>query len=268
MPIAQWVSLFIMDFNKSSAGGYNILEERRRGIGYLCNHNLSCNFYYAFVFSGALITGRRHMGEIPIFDFLVIITLGSVVGADISEPDIAHWPIIYAMLLIMLMQYLYGVLIIKNRTIGKLLTFEPVVVIENGQFVKSSLRKLKYSMDTVLTMLREKDVFDVSEVEFAIIESTGQLSVLKKSQYQPLTAKELKINTDYKGLSIPLIVEGEIYEQNLQNLHLSKQWLMEQLHKSNLYHEKNVFYAAINTEGKLYISRGMDSIKDIHNIRH
>ncbi len=215
-----------------------------------------------------LITGRRKVGEIPVFDFLVVITLASVVGADIADPEIKHLPTAYAVVLIILIQYLYGFLIIKYRKLGKLLTFEPVIVIENGQFVKSSMRRLKYSVDTILTLLREKDVFDVSEVEFAIIESTGQLSVLKKSQFQPVTAKEIKLNTDYKGLSIPLIVEGEIYEDNLKKLNLNKAWLLEQLNKSDINSEKHVFYAAINTEGQLYISVGKEKIKDINDIRH
>lgn len=215
-----------------------------------------------------LITGRRKIGEIPVFDFLVVITLASVVGADIADPEIKHLPTAFAVVLIILMQYFYGALIIKYRKLGKLLTFEPVVVIENGQFVKSSMRRLKYSVDTILTMLREKDVFDLNEVEFAVIESTGQLSVLKKSQYQPVTAKEIKLNTDYKGLSIPLIVEGEVYWDNLLKLNLSKEWLSEQLKKSNIDSEKDVFYAAINSEGQLYISKGMEDTKAIHNLRH
>lgn len=215
-----------------------------------------------------LLTGRRKIGEIPVFDFLVVITLASVVGADIADPEIKHLPTAYAVVLIILIQYLYGALIMKNRKLGKLLTFEPVVVIENGQFVKSSLKRLKYSVDTILTMLREKDVFDLNEVEFAVMESTGQLSVLKKSQYQPITAKEIKLNTDYKGLSIPLIVEGEVYLENLLKLNLSKEWLSEQLEKSNIDSEKNVFYAAINSEGQLYISKGLEDNKDIHNLRH
>lgn len=203
-----------------------------------------------------LITGRRKIGEIPVFDFLVVITLASVVGADIADPKIEHLSTAYAVVVIIFMQYLYGLIIMKNRKYGKLLTFEPVVVIENGQFVKYNLKKLKYSVDTILMMLREKDVFDVSEVEFAVIESTGLLSVLKKSQYQPISAKEININTEYKGLSIPLIVEGEIYGQNLDNLNLSKDWLMERLKKNNISSEKSVFFAAINTEGQTIYIQG------------
>ncbi len=215
-----------------------------------------------------LLTGRRKIGELPVFDFLSLITVAAVVGADIADPKVKHLPTAFAVIVIMLLHYIYSILIIKNRRLGKWLTFEPLVVIENGQFVKGNMRKIKYSIDNILTMLREKNVFDVSEVEFAIIEASGQLSVQKKSQYQPLTPKEIKVNTDYKGLSIPLIVEGEIYKENLEKLRLDEAWLMAQLESNRIFSEKSVFYAAINTEGKLYISKGLEESKDIHFLRH
>ncbi|WHH60057.1 DUF421 domain-containing protein [Petroclostridium sp. X23] len=215
-----------------------------------------------------LIAGRRKIGELPVFDFIVIITLGAIIGADIADPKIHHLPTAYAVILLVGVQYLYSIVIIKNRKIGNLITFEPVVVIENGQFVKANLRKLKYSIDNILMMLREKDVFDVNEVEFAIIESTGQISVLKKSQYQPITAKEIKLNTEYKGLSIPLIVEGEVYEENLNKLNLSKDWLIAQLKDKNIESVESVFFAVINTDGQLYVSKGLEHTKDAHNLRH
>jgi len=215
-----------------------------------------------------LIAGRRKLGELPVFDFIVIITLGAVIGADIADPKIKHLPTAYAIILLIGLHYIYSIVIIKFRKFGKLITFEPVVVIENGQFVKGNLKKLKYSIDNILMMLREKDVFDISEVEFAVIESTGQISVLKKSQYQPITAKEIKLNTEYKGLSIPLIVEGKIYEENLNKLNLSKEWLNSQLKDKNIHSVENIFFASINTDGQLYISLGLEQTKDKHNLRH
>lgn len=215
-----------------------------------------------------LIAGRRKMGELPVFDFIVIITLGAIIGADIADPEIHHLPTAYAVILLVGVQYIYSLIIMKNRKLGHMLTFEPVVVIENGQFVKSNLKKLKYSIDNVLMMLREKDVFDITEVEFAIVESTGKISVLKKSQYQPITANEIKVNTEYKGLSIPLIVEGEVYEENLSKLELSNDWLISKLKEKNIESVQSVFFAAINSGGQLYISKGLENTKDVHNLRH
>ncbi|ADL06437.1 DUF421 domain-containing protein [Lacrimispora saccharolytica] len=215
-----------------------------------------------------LLTGRRKIGELPVFDFLSLLAVGAVVGADIADPDIEHWPTAYAVILIMLLHYIYSIVLVKSKRVGKLLTFEPVVVIENGQFVKGNMKKLKYSIDNILTLLRDKDVFDLNEVEFAIIESTGQLSVLKKSQYQPITPSEIKINTDYVGLSIPLIVEGTIYKENLERLNLDEKWLSSQLKTNNVASEKDVFYAAFNTKGELYISVGKEKSSSLHDLRH
>ena len=216
----------------------------------------------------SLFTGRRKIAELPLFDFLTIITVANVVGADIADPKVPQPPTAAAVTLILLLHYVYTYLIIRNRRIGKLLTFEPVVVIENGQLVKGNLKKLRYSIDNVLTMLREQNVFDISEVEFAIIESTGNLSVLKKSQNQPVTPMDIKINTEYRGLSIPLIVEGELYEDNLRKLGLDEDWMMNQLKSKDIKKIQEVFFASINTQGNLYVSKGLPKLKTSLRLRH
>lgn len=215
-----------------------------------------------------LITGRRKIAELPVFDFVVFITLGAIIGADIADPSIEHLPTAYAILLLVCLHYIYSIIIIKYRNIGKLLTFEPVVIVENGELIKGNLKRLKYSLDNVLMMLREQGVFDISEVEFAVIESTGKISVLKKSQYQPVVAKTIKVNTDYKGLSIPLVVEGKIYNENLKKLNLSKSWLLSKLKEKKIDSVEHVFFAAINTEGKVYISRGKEDAQNTHVLHH
>lgn len=201
-----------------------------------------------------LKTGRRSIGELPVFDFIVIIVLGSVIGADIADPEIQHLPTAYAVVLLLLLQYVFSKYIIKNRKIFKKVSFEPVMIIKNGVFIKNNMLKINYSIDNILMMLREKDVFDISEVEYAIIEQTGKISVLKKSQNMPVTPKDLKIDTDYTGLSTPLIIEGIIQVNNLKQLNLDKIWLYEQLRKNNVININDVFFATLNTKGEFYIS--------------
>ncbi|ADL06436.1 YetF domain-containing protein [Lacrimispora saccharolytica] len=215
-----------------------------------------------------MLTGRRKIGELPVFDFLTILVLGSVVGADIADPKVEHLPTVFSVIIIMLLHYIYSIIIIKNRNLGKWLTFEPVVVIENGDFVKGNMKKLKYSIDNILALLREKDVFDISEVEFAVIESTGQLSVQIKSQFQPLTPSEINLDTEYKGLALPLIVEGKVYKHNLQKLGLDDDWLREQLSENNIHSVKEIFFASINSQGNLYISKGLEKPREIGILRH
>ncbi|MBM7866239.1 DUF421 domain-containing protein [Heliobacterium gestii] len=211
-----------------------------------------------------LLTGRRKIGELPVFDFLVVITIGSIVGADIAEPPVNHLPTVYAVILVILIQTTFSYLSMKYRPFGRLINFEPIVVIENGQFVKANLRKLRYTVDNVLMMLREEGIFDLRDVEFAIIESTGRLSVLKKSQKQPLTPRDLQIHTGYQGLSIPVITEGNVDDIALLRLGLSRDWLASQLNAQGILSEKDVFFATVNSDGSLYASKGREHLNPAH----
>ncbi|MCW2278216.1 YetF domain-containing protein [Heliophilum fasciatum] len=202
-----------------------------------------------------LLTGRRKIGELPVFDFLVVITLGSVVGSDIADFKLPHFDVLYAITVIILLQTAYSYFVLKSRKFGNAVNFDPVVVIENGQLVKKNLAYLKYTVDNILMMLREKDIFDLNEVEFAVIESSGKLSVLKKSQHQALTPSTMHMATGYKGLPTPLIVEGKIYDQSLQRLNLDRSWLMAELQNYQVTSADEVFYAALNTDGTLYVSK-------------
>ncbi|ABR49846.1 protein of unknown function DUF421 [Alkaliphilus metalliredigens QYMF] len=205
-----------------------------------------------------LITGRRKIGELPVFDFLTIIILGNVVGADIADPEIPQLPTAYAVVLLIGIQYLMSYGTIKYRKFGSKVSFGPTVIIQNGQFINSNMKRLRYTIENVLMFLREKGIFDINEVEFAIVEDSGNISVLKKSHYQPLTPNDMEIQSHYKGLSVPLIVEGKVYERNLKKLNLDKMWLKAQLKNNNINHFNEVFYVDINTEGKLYISKVME----------
>ena len=205
-----------------------------------------------------LVTGRRKIAELAVFDFLAIIILGNVVGGDIANPNVPHFQTAYAVILIVAFQYLISHFIVKNRKFGSKVTFEPKVIIQNGEFVKSNMENIKYSIENVLMHLREQGIFDLREVEFAVVEDSGKISVQKKSQFQPLTPSDMDISTDYKGMSVPLIIDGEVYEKNLKKLDLDRSWLEEKLRNHNLHSFDEVFYADLNTEGELYISKGLE----------
>ncbi|KZL92317.1 DUF421 domain-containing protein [Clostridium magnum] len=113
-----------------------------------------------------LYMGKRSIGELPVFDFLVIIILGAVVGADIADPEIEHIHTATAIILIGFFQRIVSKLKIKYRKFGHLITFEPTIVIQYGKFIVPNLTKIRYSIDNIFQMLREKEVFDISDVYY------------------------------------------------------------------------------------------------------
>ena len=202
-----------------------------------------------------LKTGRRKIGELPVYDFLSIIVIGSVVGADISEPDIPHLPVLFAVIVMVALQYIVSCLLINNKKIAKKITFGPTLIIQKGELIKQNLERVKYSVENVRMALREKGVFDLNEVEYAILEGSGSISFLKKSQFLPLTPSDMNMKPSMKGLSVPLITDGAVHDNNLAQLNVDRQWLYQQLGSAGVKNFEEVFYADINTEGKIYISK-------------
>ncbi|MBD8037855.1 DUF421 domain-containing protein [Solibacillus sp. A46] len=201
-----------------------------------------------------LFMGKRAIGEIPVFDFLIVIILGAVVGADIADPNIEHAPTFIAIIFIGLFQRVVANWKISNRKVGKLLTLEPTVVIQDGKFITNNLKSIRYSIDNILQMLREKDVFDISEVETAIIEPSGSLSVLKKPEKTTVTREDLNLGSFKSSMAFPVIIEGTIYSEVLREINLNEAWLIQQLSEQGINELSDVFFASINRNLELHVS--------------
>ncbi|GAB4271805.1 DUF421 domain-containing protein [Thermincola ferriacetica] len=203
----------------------------------------------------ALLLSKRHLGRFNVFDFITAVTLGAVAGADMSDINAPHGPRIFALFMIGILHVLFTKLILENRKIGKYLTFDPTMVIQNGKIVVKNLERVRYSLDDLLCQLRQNGIFDLGEVEYAILEPYGKLSVLKKSQYLPVTPKDLNLPSEYKGLSTPLIIEGKINSDGLQSIGFTEPWLVDKLNNLGITGPGEVFLALLNTRGDLYVSK-------------
>ncbi len=200
-----------------------------------------------------IMMGRRSIAELPVFDFLVVITLGAVVGADLADPNIDHIHTGVAVILIGLFQIVVTKWKISNRTFGRLITFEPTIVIHNGQFLVKNLYKIRYSIDNILQMLRENDIFDVSHVELAIVEANGQLTIHKKPSKATVTLEDMGL-TKSADLSYPVVIDGKLYKEVLEQLHLSEDWFYQELSKLEIRDIKSIFFASLTDQKQLHVS--------------
>ncbi|SDB84405.1 Uncharacterized membrane protein YcaP, DUF421 family [Pelagirhabdus alkalitolerans] len=200
-----------------------------------------------------IFMGKRAIGELPVFDFLIIVVLGAVVGADIADPEIDHLPTAITIVAIGIIQRVVANWKISNRRIAKRITFEPTVVIQNGQLIHQNLKAIRFSIDNILQMLREKDVFDISEVETAIVEANGALSVLKKPDKAPITLEDMNIKKT-TSISFPVILDGNIDSTVLKKLELNEAWLQKQLTNQEIHDINTVFFASVNHQHELHVS--------------
>lgn len=205
-----------------------------------------------------LVMGNRQIGELSPFDFAVSITAGTVVGAGIADPRVELSRTIVALIILAIMQVLLSWLAIKYRAVHHKLNNEPIVMVENGEIIKTNLRKARMPVEMLLQLLREKDVFDITEVELAILEPHGKLSVLKKAEYRPITANDLKVSVTPNRILIPVILEGQLQEAVLKKMGFSPEEVdkFRQSHQDKL---DEVFIAFMDQNHRVHVTN-----EDVH----
>lgn len=198
------------------------------------------------------LVGRKLLAQTTFFDFVTGVTIGTIAGAYVVN-EIKGNAVLLSPVILVLCTLGLGYLTVKNLKIRKLVKGEPIVIIQNGKILEDNMFKARYTLDSLEMQLREQDVFDINEVEFAVLESDGKLSVLKKSQYNSITRDDLGLDTDYKGLATEIIKDGEVLEQNLKQNNLDFNWLYQELNNQGIDDVSKVMLATLNTDGSLYL---------------
>lgn len=211
----------------------------------------------AYIFALVLtrLLGRKLISQMTLFDFVVAVTLGSLtanlaIGAQ-STPLIAAT----AFSTIFLFAIITDLLYIKSFKSRKLINSEPIALIDAGTIVEDNMKKVRLTIDELTMKLREKNIFNLADVEFAIMETDGQLSILPKPDKTPLTPSHMNIHATSGGLMRDVIIDGNVFEKNLSGAGLNIAWLRSQLHMQGIQDASELFYAGVDANQKLYISK-------------
>ncbi|MBH0165574.1 DUF421 domain-containing protein [Fictibacillus sp. 7GRE50] len=204
------------------------------------------------IFFAARILGKQTVSRMTIFDFIAVVTLGSVTANLAFALEVKARYIFLVFFIFVLLIYLSAFLSLKSKRARKYVAGDPTVVIENGKILEHNMRKMRYTLDYLNQQLRQKDIFSIDDVDYALVENNGLLSVKKKEAHLAVTRKDLHIFKEEVKLPIELMMDGEILLNNLKENNISKEWLFSELKKRNLTIE-SVVYALLTSNNKLYI---------------
>ncbi|MDI9463545.1 MAG: DUF421 domain-containing protein [Bacillota bacterium] len=196
--------------------------------------------------------GKKQVSQLNFFEYILGITVGSIAASMSSNLNNRPLAELAALITWIALAFALETISLKSRKLSKLIDGEPLILIENGKIMEEKMALARYSFVDLIEQLREKDVFSLSDVEFAVLETDGTLSVLKKSQAQPVTPADLNLSSEYQGLSVELISEGTILKQNLEQIGRDEKWLREELKKRGLRLEQ-VAFGIQDTKGRLYL---------------
>ncbi|GAB6181233.1 DUF421 domain-containing protein [Desulfotomaculum defluvii] len=211
-------------------------------------------FVYSYLLILTKLMGQREIGQLTLFDFIVSITIGSVAAGGLNNSTGGLRGVITTIGALAILQIMLSFVSLKMSKLRRVFEDEPIILIQNGKLLEKAMRKTRYNLDDLMSQLRQKNFFYLHQVEFAVLEPSGKISVLAKSQYRPATPADLNINTQYEGYPSILIEDGNIINENLKLINLSEEWLMGELEKNYIQSPRDVLVAMLDTKGKLYFS--------------
>ncbi|EGO64214.1 hypothetical protein ALO_09034 [Acetonema longum DSM 6540] len=215
-------------------------------------------FFTLLIFARAL--GKQQISQLTFFDYVLGITIGSTASTLTTDLDSSGWPHWVGLLTWVAAGLATQWVTLKSLKISKFINGEPVVVIMNGKILEDSMRTLRYRAADLLEQLREKGVFDLNQVAFAIVETDGQLSVLKKAEYQSVTPLDLKLTPQSAGLANEIILDGILLEEGLRQAQRDRAWLDQELQRRGIRDVSEVFLASLDPSGNLYLDTYRDHL--------
>ncbi|MGG4198748.1 DUF421 domain-containing protein [Peribacillus frigoritolerans] len=215
---------------------------------------------FSLLLVGTKILGKQTISQMTMFDFVATISLGAIAANLAFNTSIKVHHTIIAFTIYIAIIFLMALISLKNSKGRKFLAGDPTIVMQNGKILEGNMNKMRYTLDYLNQQLRERDIFNIEEVLFAIVETNGTLTVLKKPQFRNVTKQDLMIPVmPEQKLPIELIMDGEIIKENLEQNNITFSWLESELIKRNLL-KHDVVYAVLAANGNLYVDTFRDYI--------
>lgn len=195
---------------------------------------------------------RRSGGQFAGYDFAFFWMMGGITAAPLFEAKISFFNTVAIITVVYILHYLISYIAVKNRTFAKIVLGESIPLILGGKILRHNMAKAFFPLELLLSDMRAIDATNINEIESAILETSGHVSVLKKSEYQPVTPKDLNVPTMGGGLPTLIINDGKIVKENLKELGYDNEWLENQLFKKGVTNIEEIYAAMIDSSGELY----------------
>ncbi|MFB4163779.1 DUF421 domain-containing protein [Alteribacillus sp. JSM 102045] len=190
------------------------------------------------------VMGKREIGELSVIDFVVAIMIAELAVVSIENVKIPIFEAFTPIIVLSIIQIVLAYLSLKSPKLRHLIDGKPTVLIKDGKIDEKEMKKQRYNFDDLLMQIRENNVKDVSDVEFAILEPSGELSVFEKQKEE---------DEQERSYPIPLVIDGEMQMEQLERAKKDELWLRRELRKAGIDSLKSVSYCVLQENGILYI---------------
>lgn len=208
-------------------------------------------FLYIVLIAVMRFLGKRQLGQLEPSEVVVTMVVANLAALPMQDQNFSVFSALIPIFAVLGMEYLLSVLSMRSVKLRKLLCGKPVILIENGKFLQDNMRKTRVTMDELISQLREKDVMDLTTVQYAILETGGNLSVFLYTKNRPAAAEEAGISVPDETLPITIISDGKLMEENLKKSGKDRRWLDKTLAQYKTSVPKT-FLLTVDSQNKIY----------------
>ena len=205
--------------------------------------------YFVVVFI-MRIMGKRQIGQLQPFELVIALMISELAAMPMQNTSIPLFHGIIPIITLLVLQVLLSILQLKSETARIIFCGKPSILIEKGKINVKEMKSNRLNLNDLLEELRLKNYYNLEDIEYAILETGGQISIIPKSELEPATRKDLNIKYSQDMLPVNLILDGKINNKNLKIINKDKSWLYSQLNKENISSADQVFYAILDSKGK------------------
>ena len=204
--------------------------------------------------------GKKQVSQLSLFDYVIGISIGNFAAEMTINLESKEVNGIWAVVLFGLFAYFISYLTMKSIVLRRFFMGTPTILIQDGKILEKNLKKMKFDINDMLEEIRSSGYFDLSQVEYAILEPNGEVSILPKPEYRPLTPSDMKVKVGREGLCSNVIIDGKIMYNNLKNIKKDENWLNKALKVKGYSDISKILLATVDINEKIVVyERNLDS---------
>ena len=205
------------------------------------------------------LLGKKQVSELSLFDYVVGISIGNFASEMAINLEAEFFNAMLAIVVFGVLAYIISILTLKSLKLRKFFIGSPTILLEHGNLIYKNMKKSMIDVNDILSQAREMGYFDISEVEFAILEANGKISFLPKGEYKNINIKDMNLKIEKQGLCANVIMDGNIMNDNLNNIGKDEEWLLHELDVKGK-NVSDILLATVDINDKIVI---FDRRKDI-----
>lgn len=208
---------------------------------------------YTLIIFAIRLMGKRQIGQLQPGELAITILISNIAVLPIEDINVPLSLGAVPILTLVCFELLISILSMKSFRLRTILSGKPIFVIENGKINQKAINSLRFTIDDLMEGLRSCEVFDISQVAYAIVETNGTMSVIKKFPSQNVTAQMLKLQNQQTTIPLVIVSDGKVVNDNLKEVGLTKKWLLNELQKENI-NANDIFIMTADTNKNTFIT--------------